>query len=155
MVNGYLLNNQLTDFSFTSVDAVGLPVANRVEPGKRPRSSMSPLLVFDKASGELEMSLGLSLIHIWDGDVFHRQQVFHGKVQADTKHQQDDADFGQLGGEPQIGDIARRKGAAYHASREVAHHGGDAQAACQHAEEVGQHEAAYQGSCLLYTSRCV
>ena len=80
-----------------------------------------------------------------DGDVFHRQQVFHGKVQADTKHQQDDADFGQLGGEPQIGDIARRKGAAYHAGREVAHHGGDAQAACQHAEEVGQHEAAYQG----------
>lgn len=58
MVNGYLLNNQLTDFSFTSVDAVGLPVANRVEPGKRPRSSMSPLLVFDKTSGELEMSLG-------------------------------------------------------------------------------------------------
>ena len=58
MVNGYLLNNQLTDFSFTSVDAAGLPVANRVEPGKRPRSSMSPLLVFDKASGELEMSLG-------------------------------------------------------------------------------------------------
>ncbi|MEG0007522.1 MAG: gamma-glutamyltransferase [Aeromonas sp.] len=58
MVNGYLLNNQLTDFSFTSVDAAGLPVANRLEPGKRPRSSMSPLLVFDKQSGELEMSLG-------------------------------------------------------------------------------------------------
>ncbi|MBV7597696.1 gamma-glutamyltransferase [Aeromonas sp. sia0103] len=58
MVNGYLLNNQLTDFSFTSVDAAGLPVANRVEPGKRPRSSMSPLLVFDKQTGELEMSLG-------------------------------------------------------------------------------------------------
>ncbi|HDX8437459.1 TPA: gamma-glutamyltransferase, partial [Aeromonas dhakensis] len=58
MVNGYLLNNQLTDFSFTSLDAAGLPVANRVEPGKRPRSSMSPLLVFDKSSGELEMSLG-------------------------------------------------------------------------------------------------
>ncbi|HHQ4577461.1 TPA: gamma-glutamyltransferase family protein, partial [Aeromonas hydrophila] len=58
MVNGYLLNNQLTDFSFTSLDTAGLPVANRVEPGKRPRSSMSPLLVFDKSSGELEMSLG-------------------------------------------------------------------------------------------------
>ncbi|MBL0523726.1 gamma-glutamyltransferase [Aeromonas dhakensis] len=58
MVNGYLLNNQLTDFSFTSLDAAGLSVANRVEPGKRPRSSMSPLLVFDKNSGELEMSLG-------------------------------------------------------------------------------------------------
>ncbi|MGE6149157.1 gamma-glutamyltransferase [Aeromonas media] len=58
MVNGYLLNNQLTDFSLTSVDAAGLPVANRVEPGKRPRSSMSPLLVFDKQSKQLEMSLG-------------------------------------------------------------------------------------------------
>ncbi|MCY9820440.1 gamma-glutamyltransferase [Aeromonas media] len=58
MVNGYLLNNQLTDFSFTSMDAAGLPVANRVEPGKRPRSSMSPLLVFDKQSKQLEMSLG-------------------------------------------------------------------------------------------------
>ncbi|MFC5705087.1 gamma-glutamyltransferase [Aeromonas eucrenophila] len=58
MVNGYLLNNQLTDFSFTSMDAAGLPVANRLEPGKRPRSSMSPLLVFDKRTGALEMSLG-------------------------------------------------------------------------------------------------
>ena len=58
MVNGYLLNNQLTDFSFQPADASGRPIANRVEPGKRPRSSMSPLLVFDKASGELEMSLG-------------------------------------------------------------------------------------------------
>ncbi|MGY4024472.1 gamma-glutamyltransferase [Aeromonas rivuli] len=58
MVNGYLLNNELTDFSFTSVGAAGLPVANRVEPGKRPRSSMSPLLVFDKKSKQLEMSLG-------------------------------------------------------------------------------------------------
>lgn len=45
MVNGYLLNNQLTDFSLSPVDARGLPVANRVEPGKRPRSSMAPMLV--------------------------------------------------------------------------------------------------------------
>ena len=44
---GFLLNNQLTDFSFEPVGADGLPVANRVEPGKRPRSSMSPLLVFE------------------------------------------------------------------------------------------------------------
>ncbi len=55
---GFLLNNQLTDFSFTPADAQGQPVANRVEPGKRPRSSMSPTLVFDKASGELLMSAG-------------------------------------------------------------------------------------------------
>jgi gamma-glutamyltranspeptidase/glutathione hydrolase len=44
---GFLLNNQLTDFSFEPVGADGAPVANRVEPGKRPRSSMSPMLVFD------------------------------------------------------------------------------------------------------------
>ena len=53
---GFLLNNQLTDFSFAPADAQGRPVANRVEPGKRPRSSMSPTLVFDKATGELLMS---------------------------------------------------------------------------------------------------
>jgi gamma-glutamyltranspeptidase/glutathione hydrolase len=55
---GFLLNNQLTDFSFAPTDAQGRPVANRVEPGKRPRSSMSPTLVFDKASGQLLMSAG-------------------------------------------------------------------------------------------------
>ena len=55
---GFLLNNQLTDFSFVPADAQGRPIANRVEPGKRPRSSMSPTLVFDKASGELLMSGG-------------------------------------------------------------------------------------------------
>jgi gamma-glutamyltranspeptidase/glutathione hydrolase len=55
---GFLLNNQLTDFSFAPQDAQGRPVANRVEPGKRPRSSMSPTLVFDKASGQLLMSAG-------------------------------------------------------------------------------------------------
>ncbi|MEZ5662135.1 MAG: gamma-glutamyltransferase family protein [Burkholderiaceae bacterium] len=55
---GFLLNNELTDFSFAPVDAQGRPVANRVEPGKRPRSSMSPSLVFDRDSGQLLMSLG-------------------------------------------------------------------------------------------------
>ena len=55
---GFLLNNQLTDFSFTPTDAQGRPVANRVEPGKRPRSSMSPTLVFDRDSGQLLMSAG-------------------------------------------------------------------------------------------------
>ncbi len=47
MVHGFLLNNQLTDFSFQYEDAAGNPVANRVEPKKRPRSSMSPSIVFD------------------------------------------------------------------------------------------------------------
>jgi gamma-glutamyltranspeptidase/glutathione hydrolase len=44
MVDGFLLNNQLTDFAFSPVDG-GTNVANRVEPGKRPRSSMSPTIV--------------------------------------------------------------------------------------------------------------
>jgi gamma-glutamyltranspeptidase / glutathione hydrolase len=57
MVRGFLLNNQLTDFSFASVDSEGRPVANRVQPGKRPRSSMSPLLVFDR-SGKFIMAVG-------------------------------------------------------------------------------------------------
>ncbi|TFV98604.1 gamma-glutamyltransferase [Oxalobacteraceae bacterium OM1] len=57
MVDGFILNNQLTDFSFDAVDANG-PVANRVEPGKRPRSSMAPTLVFDKATKKLVLSTG-------------------------------------------------------------------------------------------------
>lgn len=44
-VHGFLLNNQLTDFSLTPTDANGQPVANRVEAGKRPRSSMAPMIV--------------------------------------------------------------------------------------------------------------
>jgi gamma-glutamyltranspeptidase/glutathione hydrolase len=47
MVRGFLLNNELTDFSFLPTDEDGRPVANRVEPGKRPRSSMDPTLVFE------------------------------------------------------------------------------------------------------------
>ena len=58
MVRGFLLNNELTDFSFVPSDSHGRPVANRVEPGKRPRSSMSPTLVFDRDSGRLVMSAG-------------------------------------------------------------------------------------------------
>ena len=55
---GFLLNNHMTDFSMLPTDAQGQPVANRIQPGKRPRSSMSPTLVFDANSGELLMSLG-------------------------------------------------------------------------------------------------
>lgn len=47
MVRGFFLNNQLTDFSYDAV-AEGRTVANRVEGGKRPRSSMAPIIVFDK-----------------------------------------------------------------------------------------------------------
>ena len=56
MVRGFLLNNELTDFSFEP-RARGLPAANRVEPGKRPRSTMAPTLVFDR-EGRLRMLLG-------------------------------------------------------------------------------------------------
>jgi gamma-glutamyltranspeptidase/glutathione hydrolase len=45
MVDGFFLNNQLTDFSFSPVDAQGRPVANAVAPGKRPRSSMVPSIL--------------------------------------------------------------------------------------------------------------
>jgi gamma-glutamyltranspeptidase/glutathione hydrolase len=58
LVGGFLLNNELTDFSFAPKDAQGLSIAKRVEPGKRPRSSMSPTLVFDKATGQLKLSGG-------------------------------------------------------------------------------------------------
>ncbi|MGK9064476.1 gamma-glutamyltransferase [Stutzerimonas chloritidismutans] len=55
---GYLLNNELTDFAFEPRDADGRPVANRVEPNKRPRSSMSPTLVFDATGETLLASVG-------------------------------------------------------------------------------------------------
>lgn len=57
MVDGFLLNNQLTDFSFVPQDETGL-VANRVQGGKRPRSSMSPTLVFDKNTKKLQLAIG-------------------------------------------------------------------------------------------------
>jgi gamma-glutamyltranspeptidase/glutathione hydrolase len=57
MAGGVLLNNQLTDFSFAAVDAGGRPVANRVEPGKRPLSAMAPTVVF-ALDGQLEALLG-------------------------------------------------------------------------------------------------
>ncbi|WP_278264266.1 gamma-glutamyltransferase [Nocardia sp. AG03] len=61
-VDGFLLNNQLTDFAADPVDADGIPVANRLQPGKRPRSSMAPTLVFDRDEqgnrGELALVTG-------------------------------------------------------------------------------------------------
>ncbi|MEI6483100.1 MAG: gamma-glutamyltransferase family protein [Betaproteobacteria bacterium] len=48
---GFLLNNQLTDFSFAPRDANGVPVANRLQAGKRPRSSMNPILVYASDAG--------------------------------------------------------------------------------------------------------
>ena len=51
-VRGFLLNNELTDFSFATHDN-GAPIANRIEPGKRPRSSMAPTIVMQDGSPAL------------------------------------------------------------------------------------------------------
>lgn len=56
LANGYVLNNELTDFTFAP-EKDGAPVANRVEPGKRPLSSMSPTIVYD-AKGQPVLALG-------------------------------------------------------------------------------------------------
>jgi gamma-glutamyltranspeptidase/glutathione hydrolase len=56
-VNGFFLNNQLTDFSFNPVGPDGAQVANAVAPGKRPRSSMAPVIVLDRA-GRVIAALG-------------------------------------------------------------------------------------------------
>ncbi|TAA48720.1 gamma-glutamyltransferase [Corallincola spongiicola] len=56
MVAGFLLNNQLTDFSLQPTRGA-LPVANRIEPGKRPRSSMAPTMVF-RPDGRLWLVIG-------------------------------------------------------------------------------------------------
>ncbi|MCO1332865.1 gamma-glutamyltransferase [Microbulbifer sp. OS29] len=57
MVKGFLLNNQLTDFSFTPKNDNGERVANRIQAGKRPRSSMSPTIVFNK-DGSMRLLVG-------------------------------------------------------------------------------------------------
>ncbi|PXW95025.1 gamma-glutamyltransferase 1 [Sphaerotilus hippei] len=61
LAGGFLLNNELTDFSFVP-EVDGRPVANRIEPGKRPRSSMAPTLVYERRPdgrrGPLVASLG-------------------------------------------------------------------------------------------------
>jgi gamma-glutamyltranspeptidase / glutathione hydrolase len=55
---GFHLNNELTDFSLTPRDAEGNLIANRVEAGKRPRSSMAPTLVFDRETGAFVATVG-------------------------------------------------------------------------------------------------
>ncbi len=57
MVDGFFLNNQLTDFSFSPTERDGSPAANAVAGGKRPRSSMAPAIILNKARG-FEMALG-------------------------------------------------------------------------------------------------
>jgi gamma-glutamyltranspeptidase/glutathione hydrolase len=62
MAKGFILNNQLTDFNVAPTDGAGVPIANRVQAGKRPRSSMAPTLVFKQAAdgsmGDFVMGTG-------------------------------------------------------------------------------------------------
>ena len=57
MVDGFFLNNQLTDFSFSPVDPGGRPAANAVAPGKKPRSSMTPLVLLTR-DGQFAGAIG-------------------------------------------------------------------------------------------------
>jgi gamma-glutamyltranspeptidase/glutathione hydrolase len=97
MVKGFMLNNELTDFSFMPADAQGRPIANRVEPGKRPRSSMAPTLVFDRATGKLLMSAGSPggalIIHF-------TAKTLYGTLnwQLDAQRAIDLPNFGSVGG---------------------------------------------------------
>jgi gamma-glutamyltranspeptidase / glutathione hydrolase len=94
---GYLLNNQMSDFALAPTDAAGRPVANRVQPGKRPRSSMSPTLVFDANSGRLLMSLGAAggpfIIHYVARTLLAQQQW-----QLLPQQALEAPNFGSLGG---------------------------------------------------------
>jgi gamma-glutamyltranspeptidase/glutathione hydrolase len=95
MVRGFLLNNQLTDFSFTPTTTAGAPVANRVEAGKRPRSSMAPVLVFD-GKMRLDAVVGSpggsaiiqyvtkTLIGLYDWNLDIQQAINHGNFGAQT-----------------------------------------------------------------------
>ena len=69
MVGGFILNNELTDFSAVA-ERDGKPVANRVEPGKRPRSSMSPTFVLDR-DRKLVLSVGSAGGQRIIGDTLH------------------------------------------------------------------------------------
>ena len=65
MVDGFFLNNQLTDFSFAPTDERGRPIANAVAPGKRPRSSMTPAILLTrdgKFAGAIGSAGGNSII---------------------------------------------------------------------------------------------
>jgi gamma-glutamyltranspeptidase/glutathione hydrolase len=116
---GYLLNNQMTDFSLAPSDAQGRPVANRIEPGKRPRSSMSPTLVFDRRDQRLLMTLGSPggpvIIHF-------TAKTLLGSLQwgLDVQRAIDIPNFGTLGG-PVYLERGRFPAATLQALRERGH----------------------------------
>ncbi|EXS71651.1 gamma-glutamyltranspeptidase [Sphingobium sp. Ant17] len=90
IANGVILNNELTDFSFTP-EKDGAPVANRVEPGKRPLSSMSPTIVYDEkgtpvftvgaAGGKtIIMQVAKALIAHFDWGLSAQESIAHGLI---------------------------------------------------------------------------
>ncbi|WP_152047221.1 gamma-glutamyltransferase [Aureimonas psammosilenae] len=123
MVNGYLLNNELTDFSFATHEN-GLAIANRVEPGKRPRSSMAPTIVIE--NGEPVLAIGspggssiigfvaqaLVAVLDWDMNVadalamphlLHRGQVF--EIEKGTQAEAKEAALKALGFQTKVTDL--------------------------------------------------
>ena len=109
----------MTDFSLAPTDAQGRPVANRIEPGKRPRSSMSPTLVFDTRDGRLLMTLGSPggpvIIHF-------TAKTLIGTLQwgLDAQRAIDLPNFGNLGG-PTVLETGRFPPATLQALRERGH----------------------------------
>jgi gamma-glutamyltranspeptidase/glutathione hydrolase len=86
---GFLLNNQLTDFSFVPRNEQGLPVANRVEPGKRPRSSMSPTLVLRRSAPNLPAQVHISLGSPGGAAIIHyTTQALWAMLHMDLRPQQ-------------------------------------------------------------------
>ena len=86
---GFLLNNQLTDFSFVPRNEQGLPVANRVEPGKRPRSSMSPTLVLRRSAPSLPAQVHISLGSPGGAAIIHyTTQALWAMLHMDLRPQQ-------------------------------------------------------------------
>ncbi len=125
MVNGFLLNNELTDFSFAAKNENGL-IANRVQPGKRPRSSMAPTIVFKRTIDKKRapfLALGSpggsriinyvanSLIRILDWD-YSLQQAFNAPhivnrfgvmdLESGSTAEQLASDFKQMGYETNV-----------------------------------------------------
>ena len=94
---GFMLNNQLTDFALAPRDEQGRPVANRLQPGKRPRSSMAPTLVFDASGRRLSMSLGSpggpAIIHF-----VAKTLLATADWQLDVQQALDLPNFGNFGG---------------------------------------------------------
>jgi gamma-glutamyltranspeptidase/glutathione hydrolase len=116
---GYLLNNHMSDFSARPSDAQGRPVANRVQAGKRPRSSMSPTLVFDARDGSLVMVLGspggAAIIH-------YVAKVLVGTLQwgLDAQRAADLPNYGSFNG-PAVLETGRFPAATLQALRDRGH----------------------------------